>query len=125
MLCLAKDQEVENKGWEVMENGLEYQIVQKGEGEPVKEKDKVSVHYKGTLVDGTQFDSSYDRKKPFEFTVGAGMVIKGWDLGVLGMKIGEKRILNIPSELGYGKRGIGPIPPDSDLIFEIELLGIN
>jgi FKBP-type peptidyl-prolyl cis-trans isomerase len=86
----------------------------------------VSVHYTGTLTDGSKFDSSIDRGKPFEFQLGAGRVIKGWDQGVVGMKVGGKRKLTIPSDLAYGARGFPPvIPPDSTLVFEIELLGVR
>lgn len=85
----------------------------------------VTVNYKGTLVNGTQFDSSYDRGQPFEFTLGAGQVIEGWDRGVAGMKVGGKRKLTIPPELGYGSRDMGTIPPNSVLIFEVELLGVE
>ena len=87
---------------------------------------KVSVHYEGTLIDGTKFDSSYDRKEPLETQIGVGQVIEGWDKGVVGMKVGGKRKLTIPSGLGYGERGSGAsIPPNADLIFEVELLKIN
>lgn len=97
-----------------------------GKGPAAKSGDHVSVHYTGTLLDGTKFDSSRDRGEPFEFTLGAGMVIKGWDEGVVGMKKGGKRRLTIPSELGYGKQGSPPkIPPDATLVFDIELLEIK
>lgn len=97
-----------------------------GKGSEVKDGDTVSVNYKGTLVDGKEFDNSYKRGQPFEFKVGEGRVIKGWDLGLVGMKVGGKRKLTIPSELGYGERGAGAdIPPNSTLIFEIELLEIK
>lgn len=87
---------------------------------------RVTVNYKGTLVDGTKFDSSYDRGTPFAFNLGAGEVIRGWDQGVVGMKIGGKRKLTIPSELGYGARGAGAlIPPNATLVFEVELLGVE
>lgn len=100
--------------------------ITEGSGEEVKEGDTVRVHYKGTLIDGAQFDSSYDRGEPFEFTVGAGMVIQGWEQGLVGMKIKGKRKLSIPSVLGYGETGSPPtIPPNAGLIFEIELLEIE
>lgn len=86
----------------------------------------VTVNYSGTLTNGTKFDSSYDRGTPFSFTLGAGEVIKGWGLGVAGMKVGGKRRLTIPSDLGYGSRGAGAdIPPNSTLIFEVELLKVE
>ena len=109
-----------------MENGLSYEVVTEGHGDVATSGHTVAVHYTGTLLDGTKFDSSVDRGQPFEFRLGAGMVIRGWDLGVEGMKIGEKRILHIPSELAYGARGAGGIiPPNADLIFEVELLEVK
>jgi len=114
-----------NNNMENNTEGLEIEILQQGEGEAAKDGDSVSVHYTGTLVDGTKFDSSVDRGQPFQFGLGAGQVIQGWDLGVVGMKIGEKRKLTIAPELGYGDRDMGSIPPNSTLIFEVELLGIN
>ncbi|KAI9638958.1 FK506-binding protein 2 [Dioszegia hungarica] len=89
--------------------------------------DKLSMHYTGTLAkDGSKFDSSLDRNQPFEFTIGAGQVIQGWEQGLLSMCVSEKRKLTIPPELGYGARGHPPvIPPDSTLVFEVELLGIK
>ncbi len=85
----------------------------------------VSVHYTGKLDNGTVFDSSVSRGVPFEFPLGAGMVIEGWELGISGMKVGGKRTLTIPPELGYGNRDMGTIPPNSTLTFEVELLGVK
>ena len=105
--------------------GLKSEARKEGTGPAAKTGDTVSVHYTGTLLSGEQFDSSVDRG-PFDFTLGSGMVIKGWDQGVVGMKKGGKRKLTIPSELGYGERGSGAkIPPNSTLVFEIELLKIK
>ncbi|KAJ8612182.1 hypothetical protein MRB53_037572 [Persea americana] len=88
--------------------------------------DTIDVHYRGTLAkDGSEFDSSYNRKQPLTFTVGNGQVIKGWDEGLLDMAVGEKRKLTIAPELGYGQRAMGPIPAGSTLIFETELIGIK
>lgn len=112
------------------ESGLKYKDEQVGTGEVAKAGQVVSVHYTGWLEQngdkGDKFDSSLDRGKPFVFPLGKGRVIKGWDEGVAGMKVGGKRTLMIPSELGYGARGAGSvIPPNSDLIFEVELLGVK
>lgn len=96
-----------------------------GTGVPVKEGDKVTVHYVGTLQDGTRFDSSYDRGTPFFFTVGKGSVIQGWDKGLVGMKVGGQRILVIPGDLAYGNRQVGVIPANATLVFAIELLKIE
>jgi FKBP-type peptidyl-prolyl cis-trans isomerase len=101
------------------------EVLKEGSGEAAKAGDAVSVHYVGTLQNGVKFDSSRDREAPFLFTLGEGRVIQGWDMGVEGMKIGEKRKLIIPSNLAYGPNDYGPIPGGSTLIFEIELLSIN
>ncbi|HTM22335.1 MAG TPA: FKBP-type peptidyl-prolyl cis-trans isomerase [Kofleriaceae bacterium] len=106
--------------------GLEIQDLVVGNGAEAKSGARVSVHYTGWLTNGTKFDSSLDRGKPFQFQLGAGQVIKGWDQGVAGMKIGGKRKLTIPPDLGYGARGAGGvIPPNATLIFEVELLGVG
>ena len=97
-----------------------------GTGEEAKNGQNVSVHYTGWLTNGTKFDSSVDRGRPFNFPLGGGRVIKGWDVGVAGMKIGGKRKLTIPPEMGYGARGAaGVIPPNATLVFEVELLGLS
>jgi FKBP-type peptidyl-prolyl cis-trans isomerase len=107
-------------------SGLQYQILKEGSGTAALSGKKVSVHYTGWLIDGKKFDSSVDRGQPFQFQLGAGQVIKGWDEGVAGMKIGEKRKLTIPSSLGYGERGAGgAIPPNATLVFDVELLGVQ
>jgi FKBP-type peptidyl-prolyl cis-trans isomerase len=95
-----------------------------GTGTAAKAGDKVTVNYTGWLTDGTKFDSSIGRE-PFPFTLGAGMVIPGWDQGVAGMKVGGKRKLTIPPDLAYGAQGQGPIPPNATLVFEVELLSID
>jgi len=108
------------------DSGLKYEVLQEGDGTEATAGKNVSVHYTGWLEDGTKFDSSVDRNSPFSFSLGAGMVIQGWDQGVNGMKIGEKRKLTIPSDLGYGASGAGGvIPPNATLIFDVELLEIN
>lgn len=97
-----------------------------GDGATAAAGQSVSVHYTGWLTDGTKFDSSVDRNDPFEFNLGQGQVIAGWDQGVAGMQIGGKRKLTIPPEMGYGERGAGGvIPPNATLVFEVELLGIR
>src|SRR5271166_3351364 len=106
--------------------GLQYEDLVEGTGKAAKAGDSVEVHYTGFLTNGTKFDSSVDRRSPFAFTLGAGRVIKGWDEGVAGMKVGGKRKLQIPAKLGYGDRGAGRvIPPGAELIFEVELLAIR
>lgn len=100
--------------------------VKVGTGSAVKSGDTVTVHYLGTLLDGTKFDSSYDRGEPYTTPIGKGVVIKGWDEGMIGMKVGGKRKLTIPSSLGYGEMGAGRIiPPGAGLIFEIELVDVK
>ena len=106
-------------------SGLQYEDIVEGAGPSPTAGKTVSVHYVGTLTDGTKFDSSRDRGQPFQFPIGAGRVIKGWDEGVMTMKVGGKRKLTIPPDLGYGTRGIGPIPPNATLVFEVELLGVE
>lgn len=107
------------------ESGLEYEDITLGSGEAACAGQNVSVHYTGWLTDGKKFDSSKDRNQPFEFSLGAGMVIKGWDEGVQGMQVGGVRRLTIPAQLGYGARGAGGvIPPNATLVFEVELLAI-
>lgn len=108
-----------------MTQNLKVEVLKQGTGEEAKNGDKVSVHYTGWLENGTKFDSSVDKGTPFEFTLGAGQVIQGWDLGVAGMKVGEIRKLTIPSNLAYGAQQVGGvIPPNSTLIFNVELLNI-
>jgi peptidylprolyl isomerase/FKBP-type peptidyl-prolyl cis-trans isomerase FkpA len=105
---------------------LKIEDIKIGEGAEAVNGNTLTVNYSGTLVDGTKFDSSYDRNQPFSFVLGQGRVIKGWDMGLLGMKVGGKRKLTIPSELGYGTQGAGSdIPPNATLIFEIELLNVE
>ncbi len=107
-------------------SGLRYEDVQEGTGQTAKRGDHVVVHYTGTLENGRKFDSSRDRGKPFEFSLGTGTVIQGWDEGVAGMKVGGRRTLVIPSELGYGAGGAGGvIPPNATLVFDVELLEIR
>ncbi len=107
-------------------SGLMFQDTKMGAGRMTRKGDTVEVHYTGWFTNGKKFDSSVDRGQPFEFKLGAGMVIKGWDEGLAGMKVGGKRKLIIPSKLAYGERGVGAvIPPNADLIFEVEVLKIR
>lgn len=111
-----------------MTNAAELQMkdLQVGNGKEAVAGKRVSVHYTGSLTDGKVFDSSLKRNQPFQFQLGAGQVIKGWDKGVAGMKVGGKRKLTIPPQLAYGERGVpGTIPPGSTLIFDVELLGVE
>ena len=107
-------------------SGLQYEDLVVGTGASPQPRQNCKVHYTGWLTDGKKFDSSKDRGEPFEFPVGAGRVIKGWDEGVATMKVGGKRKLTIPPDLGYGARGAGgAIPPNAVLVFEVELLGVG
>jgi FKBP-type peptidyl-prolyl cis-trans isomerase len=107
-------------------NELVIEELTPGTGTEAKVGDRVTVHYRGTLANGKQFDASYDRGEPLKFQLGVGQVIKGWDQGVAGMKEGGKRRLTIPPHLGYGAQGAGGvIPPNATLIFEVELLKVN
>ena len=115
-----------SKEKQTMSNGLVIEDLKIGDGQEVEKFNIVTVNYTGLLENGTKFDSSLNPgRTPFRFTVGAGQVIKGWDEGLMGMKIGGKRKLTIPPELGYGSRDNGPIPANSTLIFEIDLLTIE
>ena len=106
-------------------SGLKYEDKVVGTGASPMTGQRVSVHYTGTLTNGTKFDSSVDRGQPFTFIIGTGGVIKGWDEGVATMKVGGKRLLEIPPALGYGARANGPIPANSTLLFEVELLSVQ
>ena len=113
-------------GFDTTESGLRYQIIQEGTGAKAEKGKTVSVHYKGTLTDGTVFDSSYKRNAPIDFALGMGQVIAGWDEGVSLLKVGDKARFVIPSDLGYGSRGAGGvIPGDATLIFDVELMDVK
>jgi peptidylprolyl isomerase len=122
----SKAPEIKKEEVSVTTSELKIETLKQGTGDKVtKSGDMISVHYTGTLENGTKFDSSLDRGTPFKFDLGAGQVIKGWDQGLIGMKVGEKRKLTIPPSLGYGDRAMGDkIPANSVLIFEVELLEI-
>lgn len=108
-----------------MKDELLVEDIQLGDGKAVVKGALITTQYRGTLSDGTLFDSSYERGKPFQCVIGTGRVIKGWDIGLMGMRVGGKRRLFVPAQLGYGERQVGAhIPPNSDLHFEIELLEV-
>jgi FKBP-type peptidyl-prolyl cis-trans isomerase len=106
-------------------SGLQYWDLKVGDGTTAASGDIVRVHYTGWLTDGSKFDSSYDHGEPLRFWLGKGNVIKGWDEGVAGMKVGGKRQLHIPARLGYGAHGSGRIPANADLVFDVELVGVS
>jgi len=111
---------------ETTDSGLRYEDLEVGTGEQPKRGQTVECHYTGWLTNGKKFDSSKDRRQPFSFQIGMGQVIKAWDEGVMSMKVGGKRRLLVPPNLGYGARGAGGvIPPNAELVFEVELLGIR
>lgn len=113
-------------GYEETPSGLRYKILQKGNGKQAVKGSGVSVHYKGQLLDGKVFDSSYQRKEPIDFTIGVGQVIAGWDEGIQLLKVGDKARFVIPSNLAYGSQGAGgAIPPDATLIFDVELMDVK
>ena len=113
-------------GFEKTKSGLRYQFIQRGEGRTAEKGKTVSVHYKGQLVDGTVFDSSYKRNSPIDFALGIGQVIPGWDEGIQLLSVGDKARFVIPSDLAYGERGAGGvIPPNATLIFDVELVAIS
>ena len=133
---VKREEEVKRKQKELLEtvaadfeetvSGLRYQILQKGNGKQAEKGSKVSVHYKGQLLDGTVFDSSYERNEPIDFTVGFGQVIEGWDEGIQFLKVGDKARFVIPSDLAYGESGAGGvIPKNATLIFDVELMKIK
>ena len=113
-------------GYDETPSGLRYKIIQNGDGKKAAKGSMVSVHYKGQLLDGTVFDSSYKRKQPIDFALGVGQVIPGWDEGIQLLKVGDKARLVIPSNLAYGERGAGGvIPPNATLIFDVELMNVK
>lgn len=120
---LYLEDNAKKEGWKVTKSGLQYKVIEPGQGAQPKHGDQVVVHYKGTLIDGTQFDSSYDRQQPAVF--GVDQVIPGWTEALLMMKKGAKYQLAIPPALAYGEEGRGPIPPNSVLLFDVELLDVQ
>ena len=122
----ASESMTDNLTYTTTSSGLQYADVVVGTGATPQQGQRVTVHYTGTLEDGTKFDSSRDRNRPFSFTIGVGQVIRGWDEGVSTMRVGSQRRLIIPATLGYGERGAGGvIPPNATLIFDVELLRIG
>ena len=125
--ALAAQMELDkhSKGFKITKSGLRYQIIKEGYGVSPEKNSTISVHYKGQLIDGTVFDSSYKRNQPIEFKLGVGQVIPGWDEGIALLKVGEKARFVIPSSLAYGSQGAGGvIPPNANLIFDVELMEI-
>ena len=128
IMCSEFAGKIASKSWlEIpMSNELIIEDVIVGEGKAAVKGALITAHYRGCLEDGTQFDSSYDKGRVFETVIGTGRVIKGWDQGIIGMKVGGKRKLTIPPQLGYGERGAGGvIPPNATLLFDVELLEVN
>ena len=126
LIALSLEDVANKEDVKTTESGLRYVDIQAGEGEMPQPGDTVVVHYTGSLADGTKFDSSRDRDRPFSFKLGKGQVIKGWEEGIATMRVGGRRQLIIPPELGYGQRGAGGvIPPNATLIFDVELLRIS
>ncbi|MGB1611628.1 MAG: peptidylprolyl isomerase, partial [Flavobacteriaceae bacterium] len=122
----AEELDKVSAGFQQTDSGLRYQIIQEGAGQQADAGQTVSVHYKGQLLDGTVFDSSYKRQQPIDFVLGQGQVIPGWDEGVSLLKVGDKARFVIPSNLAYGSRGAGGvIPPDAVLIFDVELVAVS
>lgn len=126
LIALSLEDVAEKENVKTTESGLRYVDIEKGEGEIPEKGQTVVVHYTGSLADGTKFDSSRDRDRPFSFKLGEGQVIKGWEEGISTMQVGGRRQLIIPPELGYGQKGAGGvIPPNATLIFDVELLKIS
>lgn len=122
--CVSR-KNAKGDNWTYNELGIGYIIKSEGEGTYPKKGQKIRIHYKGSFVSGEEFDNSYKRNQPFEFTLGDGYVIKGWEEGIKLFKEGGKGLLKIPAELAYGEEGSGNIPPHSTLIYEVEILDIE